>query len=57
MVYLPGASPGEMDTTLLVRTTTDAAALKDLARGEAYCVEPVLRLYVNTFEERIARYE
>lgn len=54
-VYLPGASPGEMDTTLLVRTTTDAAALKDLARREAYAVEPVLRLYVNTFEERIAR--
>jgi predicted permease len=52
--YLPGASPGEMDTTLLVRTTTDAAALKDLARREAYAVEPVLRLDVSTFEERIA---
>ncbi|HET8783434.1 MAG TPA: ABC transporter permease [Pyrinomonadaceae bacterium] len=54
-VYLPGASPGEMDTTLLVRTTTDAAALKDLARREAYAVEPVLRLRVRTFEEKIAR--
>jgi ABC-type antimicrobial peptide transport system permease subunit len=54
MVYLPGAAPGEMDTTLLVRTTTDAAALKELARREAYAVEPVLRLSVNTFEERIA---
>ena len=32
-----------------------AAALKDLARREAYAVEPVLRLFVNTFEERIAR--
>ena len=54
IVYLPGAAPGEMDTTVLVRTTTDAAALKDLARREAYAVEPVLRLFVNTFEERIA---
>ena len=54
IVYLPGAAPGEMDTTLLVRTTTDAAALKDLARREAYAVEPVLRLFVNTFEEKIA---
>lgn len=55
IVYLPGAAPGEMDTTVLVRTTTDAATLKDLARREAYAVEPVLRLFVNTFEERIAR--
>ncbi|MFN2406734.1 MAG: ABC transporter permease [Pyrinomonadaceae bacterium] len=53
-VYLPGAAPGEMDTILLVRTTTDAAGLKDLARREAYAVEPVLRLFVNTFEEKIA---
>ena len=54
-VYIPGAKPGEIDTALLVRTTTDAAALKDRARAEAYAVEPVLRLFVNTFEERIAR--
>lgn len=54
IVYLPGAAPGEMDTTVLVRTTTDAAALKDLARREAYAIEPVLRLYVKTFEEKIA---
>ena len=54
-VYFPGVAPGEMDTKVLVRTTTDAAALKDLARREAYAVEPVLRLTVNTFEERIAR--
>ncbi len=52
-VYLPGAAPGEMDTRLLVRTTTDAAALKDLARREAFAVEPVLRLKVKTFEEII----
>ena len=53
-VYLPGAAPGEMDTTVLVRTTTDAAAVKDLARREAYAVEPVLRLWVKTFEEKIS---
>ena len=53
MVYLPGAAPGQMDTTLLVRTTTDAAGLKDLARREAYAIEPVLRLKVKTFEEKI----
>jgi macrolide transport system ATP-binding/permease protein len=53
-VYVPGAKPGEMDTTLLVRTSTDAAALKDQARREAYAVEPVLRLFVKTFEEKIA---
>lgn len=54
MVYLPGAKPGEMDTTLLVRTTTDATALKDSARREAYAIEPVLRLFVKTFQEKIA---
>ena len=54
IVYLPGSAPGEMDTTLLVRTTTDAAALKELARREAYAIEPVLRLFVKTFEEKIA---
>ena len=55
IVYTPGASPGEMDTAVLVRTTNDAAAVKDLARREAYAVEPVLRLFVNTAQERIAR--
>jgi len=54
IVYVPGASPGEMDTAVLVRTTTDAASLKELARREAFAVEPVLRLFVKTFEERIA---
>jgi ABC-type antimicrobial peptide transport system permease subunit len=54
IVYLPGAAPGEMDTTVLVRTTTDAAALKDPARREAYAIEPVMRLSVKTFEEKIA---
>jgi predicted permease len=54
LVYIPGATPGEMDTSVLVRTTSDAAALKDLARREAYAIEPVLRLDVDTFEELIA---
>jgi len=54
IVYVPGAAPGEMDTAVLVRTTTDAASLKELARREAFAVEPVLRLFVKTFEERIA---
>ncbi|HEU4507710.1 MAG TPA: ABC transporter permease [Pyrinomonadaceae bacterium] len=53
LVYMPGAAPGQMDTSVLVRTTTDAAALKEPARREAYAVEPVLRLDVSTFEERI----
>ena len=54
IVYVPGSAPGEMDTKLLVRTTMAAANLKDLARREAYAVEPVLRLFVKTFEEQIA---
>jgi hypothetical protein len=48
-VYIPGVSRGEIDTALLVRTSTDAAALKDSARREAYALEPVLRLSVRTF--------
>jgi predicted permease len=54
VVYVPGAQPGLMDTAVLVRTTTDAANLKELARREAYAIEPVLRLWVKTFEEKIA---
>jgi len=53
-VYIPGASPGQLDTAVLVRTANDAAGLKDLVRREAYAIEPVLRLFVNTFEEKIA---
>ncbi len=52
-VYVPGAVPGGMDTTVLVRTVTDAAALKESARREAFAVEPVLRLSVKTFAEII----
>jgi predicted permease len=53
--YLPGATPGESDTTLLVRSSADAAAFKDVVRREAYALEPVLRLFVSTFEEKIAK--
>ena len=56
-VYVPGAAPGEIDTTLLARTSANAAGLKDLVRREAYAIEPVLRLSVNTFDEKIARDE
>jgi predicted permease len=53
--YLPGATPGESDTTLLVRTSGDAAALKDVVRRETYALEPVLRLFISTFDENIAK--
>ena len=56
-IYLPGATPGEIDTTILLRTSLDAMTLKDIVRREAYAVEPVLRLSVNTFEELIAKDE
>ena len=44
-----------MDTAVLVRTAGDAAGLKELVRKETFALEPVLRLCVNTMEERIAR--
>ena len=53
--YLPGATPGESDTTLLVRTSVDAAALKDVVRRETYALEPVVRLFISTFDEKIAK--
>ena len=54
-LYMPHAVLGEMDTTLLVRTTGDAVRLKELVRRKAYTLEPVLRLFVSTAEERIAK--
>ncbi len=56
-IYLPGVTPGEIDTTLLVRTSPDAVTFKDLARREAYAIQPVLRLSVNSFDELIAKNE
>jgi ABC-type antimicrobial peptide transport system permease subunit len=40
-----------------VRTSVDAASLKDSVRREAYALEPVLRLWLTTFAERIAKDE
>jgi putative ABC transport system permease protein len=54
-LYLPGATPGESDTTLLVRTSAGAAALKNVVQRECYALEPVLRLFVSTFDEKIAK--
>jgi predicted permease len=54
-LYVPGAVTGEMDTALLVRTAGDAASLKELVRKEAYALEPVLRLFLSTGEESIAK--
>ena len=54
-VYLPQELPGEMDTTVLIRTASNGAALKESARKEAYALEPVLRLFVSTMAERIAK--
>jgi macrolide transport system ATP-binding/permease protein len=54
-LYLPQAQPGEMDTSLLVRTTGEVAGLKEVVRKEAYALEPVLRLSVMTLEESIAK--
>jgi putative ABC transport system permease protein len=42
---------GGMDSTLLARTASAAAGMKELARKEAYALEPVLRLWVSTMEE------
>jgi macrolide transport system ATP-binding/permease protein len=54
-VYVPQELPGEMDTVVLVRAKGDAASLKEQARKEAHALEPVLRLFVGTMEERITR--
>jgi macrolide transport system ATP-binding/permease protein len=53
--YLPNTIAGEMDTTLLVRTTGAANALKGQVRKEAFALEPVLRLFLTTAEESIER--
>jgi predicted lysophospholipase L1 biosynthesis ABC-type transport system permease subunit len=54
-VYLPQEIPGEMDTSVLIRTASDGASLKETVRKEAYALEPVLRLSVRTMAERIAK--
>src|SRR5262245_820432 len=49
--YAPKTMTGGMDSTLLARTARDAADMKELARKEAFALEPVLRLWVSTMEE------
>jgi predicted permease len=49
--YAPKTMTGGMDSTLLARTARDAAGMKELARKEAFALEPVLRLWVSTMEE------
>jgi putative ABC transport system permease protein len=56
-IYLPGVTAGESDTTLLVRTSTDAVTFKEMVRKEAYAIQPVLRLSVSSFDELIAKSE
>lgn len=54
--YAPKAQPEEwMDLSFLVRTAGDASSLKQVVRHEAYALEPILRLGVDTMAERIAR--
>src|SRR5262245_17753533 len=54
--YAPSAGPEKwgMESNFLVRTTSEAANLKDMARAEALALEPVLRLRTYTMEESIA---
>jgi len=53
--YAPQSPTEWMDTSLNIRTARDAASMKELVRKEIYALEPVLRLWVDTMEERIAK--
>jgi macrolide transport system ATP-binding/permease protein len=56
LFYTPQVQETEwLDTSLLIRTTGDAAAMKQLVRREAFALEPVLRLGVETMSELAAR--
>ena len=55
--YRPEALSGELDTAILVRTKGDASTLKEAVRKEAYALEPVLRLFISTAAEQIAKNE
>lgn len=54
--YAPSAGPEKwgMESDFLVRTNSEAANLKEMARAEALALEPVLRLRTFTMEEFIA---
>jgi putative ABC transport system permease protein len=54
LLYAPQVPTDLMDTSILARTTRPAVAMKELARKEAFALEPVLRLNTATMEEFIA---
>ncbi len=56
-LYAPETPEKWLDTALLVRTEQDPATLKSAVRQEVHSLEPVLRLWVDTTEELIARNE
>jgi putative ABC transport system permease protein len=53
--YRPEAVSGELDTAILIRTKREASTLKEVVRKEAYSLEPILRLFISTAEEQIAK--
>jgi macrolide transport system ATP-binding/permease protein len=53
-LYAPAMPTEWMDIAVLVRTTGNAASMRELVRKEIYALEPVLRLWVRTMAERIA---
>jgi predicted permease len=52
--YAPQTPAAGLDDALLMRAARDTASVKELARQAAYALEPVLRLEVETLEERFA---
>ncbi|HEU4386270.1 MAG TPA: ABC transporter permease [Blastocatellia bacterium] len=52
--YAPQPATVDMDDAVLVRTALDAASLREQVRREAYSLEPVLRLWVRTMDERFS---
>jgi putative ABC transport system permease protein len=53
LFYAPDSPTELLDTSLLVRTQSDAKNLQVPAREQVYALEPVLRLWVKTFDELI----
>jgi ABC-type antimicrobial peptide transport system permease subunit len=54
LLYAPQVPTDLMDTSILVRTSRAASAMKELARKEAFALEPVLRFNMATMEEFIS---
>jgi predicted permease len=55
LLYAPQVTTDCMDASILARTTGAAVAMKELARKEAFDLEPVLRFDTATMEEFIAK--